>query len=216
MPINSQDLQELHPSTGYYQGYLGGEVIKSFYYYKETLLIRVESFEFKRRIRSDVDKGYGRPDGCNIYDEDYEKEGAWIVSKIELYKYDKKGRKISTYTPISEISQNRYKYDYDVHGNLITERCYVGIKLFSTITYQHQHNMIISLFHWDYKDRVGSTQMKTFDDHGKLIKDSRFNVGKEWQGIYKYNEEGNLARYTATYNYFEVRTHLTHIYRYKK
>jgi hypothetical protein len=201
-------------STSYFETFQRGEVTKSFYYYKDTLVVRVESFEFKRRMRSDVDKGLGSPGGCIVTSEDYEKERTWKVSRIVLYEYDSNGRKTLSYSPIFNSSYNRFKYQYDTDGNLTVEKSLDESRHLYTTNYQYQLNQTISDLQWDNKDWGGTKRIKTFDNNGNLVKESTIQKNKEWIDIYKYNIEGKLVRFIAYDNDGEI--NLTHIYVYKK
>jgi len=97
--------------------------IKTLYYYdKQNKLSKTISFDFEKRLRKDVDKGLGRPGGCIIYPEDYEKHKSWALSSVWDYKYDDSGRLVEKIAPICNSSQSRYTYKYDVKGRLIEER----------------------------------------------------------------------------------------------
>ena len=200
-------------STSYYETFQRGEVKKSFYYYKDSLLVRTESFDFKRRIKSDVDKRNGQPGGCIVTSEDYEKERTWEINRIVLYEYNNNKKKTLSYSPIFKNYHNRYEYQYDTNGNLTVEKSLDESKLLYTINYQYQLNQTISDFQWDDEDGGGTKRIKIFDNNGNLIKESTIQEDKEWIDVYKYNIEGILVRFIAYDSDGEI--NLTHIYRYK-
>lgn len=200
-------------STDYYESFQKGEVQKSFFYYNDSLLVRVESFELKKRLKPDVDKGFGRPGGCIIMPEDYEKEPTWKASRIVLYQYDSFGRKKLSYSPLFQSSHNRFEYQYDSDGNLIIEKSLDESRLLYIINYHYQLNQTISELQWDNKDWGGTKRIKTFDKHGNLIKESTIQNDKEWVDDYLYNIDNKLVRFIAYDSDGEIS--LTHIYRYK-
>ncbi len=100
-----------------------GSLSKTLYEYGEgDRLIKSISFGFEKRIRKDVDKGLGRPGGCIITEEDYEKNKSWEISSVWIYKYDEAGKLIEKLAPIINSTQNRYTYKYDEKGRLSEER----------------------------------------------------------------------------------------------
>ena len=201
-------------STSYFETFQNGEVQKSFFYYNDSLLVRVESFDLKRRLKSDVDKGFGRPGGCIIMPEDYEKEPTWQVNQIVLYQYDSLGRLILRYSPIFQNSQNRFEYQYNEDGNLIVEKSLDESTPIYTINYQYKENQTISNLQWDNENWRGTIQIKTFDKFGNLIKKSTIKNDEEWIEIYEYNVENKLIRFSAYNSDGEIG--LTHIYKYKE
>lgn len=201
-------------STDYYETFQKGEVQKSFFYYDDTLLVRVESFELKRRLKSGLDKGISGKDGDIITEEDLEKYPTWKVSGIVICEYDSLGRKKLSYSPIYQSSHNRFEYQYDSDGSLIIEKSLDETRLLYTINYQYKLNQTISNLQWDNKDWGGTKSVKTFDNNGNLIKESTIQKNNEWVDVYKYNIEGKIIRFIAFDN--DGKICLTHIYKYKK
>ncbi|MBI9033849.1 MAG: hypothetical protein JEZ03_05200 [Bacteroidales bacterium] len=212
--IEYNEKNQLVISTSYYETYQKDVVQKSFFYYNDSLLARVETFELKKRLKSDVDKGLGRPGGCIVLPEDFEKEQTWKPSRIVLYKYDSLGRKKLSYSPLFKSSHNRFEYQYDAEGNLILEKSLDESRLLYTINYQYKLNKTISNLQWDNKDWDGTKRVKTFDNNGNLIKESTIQNDKEWVDEYQYNIEDKLVRFTAYDS--DGGINLTHIYKYNK
>jgi hypothetical protein len=103
---------------------------KTLYYYNEKdQLIQSVSFDFKRRIKKEVDKGLGRSGGCIIVKDDYEKQKSWKLATIWNYKYDDEGRLIEKVAPVLNSTQDHYLYSYDANGRIIEERSLEGSRL---------------------------------------------------------------------------------------
>jgi hypothetical protein len=214
MEINEYNgKNQLITSTTYYETFQKGEVQKMFYYYKDSHLIRRESFEFKRRMKTSVDKGLGRPGGCIVTSDDYEKEGTWEATHIVLYEYNNYGRKTKSYSPIFQGYHNRFEYTYDHNGSLIEEKSMDESRLIYTIKYKYSDNQTSSKLKWDKESWGGTTKIKTFDNNGNLIKESTIQKNKEWIDIYKYTIDNKLKRFVAYESNGEIS--LTHIYKYK-
>lgn len=204
----------LRVSTDYYGSFKINSVEKTFYYYEDSLLVRLESFELRKRIKADVDKGYGRPGGCIITAEDYEKDMTWELSRIFLHRYDKFGRKIVSYSPVFRGSHNRYEYEYSNDGKLWLEKSLDKSRLLYTEYYKYKDNQIISVLIWDKKDWSGTKRIKYFDKNGNIIKETTIQKDKEWVDKYEYDPDGRLIRFKAYDS--EGKINLTHIYNYKK
>lgn len=214
LKINEYNTQnKLIISTSYYETFLKEEVHKSFFYYSDSLLVRVESFELKKRLKPGIRRGPAGPMSCFTSPEDYEKKRTWEVSRIVLYEYDNKGRITLRYSPVYNSSQNRFEYQYDTEGNLKAEKSLNESKLLYIIHYQYHLNQIVSDLQWDREYGHGKKYIKTFDTHGNLIKESTISQDDEWVDIYTYNKEGKLVLFMAYDSKGAVS--LTHIYTYK-
>lgn len=114
-----------------------GALTKNIYCYNEQgQLIRSVAFDFTRRIKKGVDKGFGRPGGCTITEKDYETYKSWALATIWNYKYDNHGRLVEKAAPVINSSQNRYLYQYDKKGRIIEERSLEG----ETLIYIERYN----------------------------------------------------------------------------
>jgi len=99
-----------------------GATKTTYYYDDQKRLTRTVSFDFEKRLRKDVDKGFGRAGGCIITEKDYEKYKSWEIFSVWNYKYDQSGKLVEKFAPIFNSTQNRYTYKYDEKGRLIEER----------------------------------------------------------------------------------------------
>ncbi len=114
---------------------------KTLYHYNEKAqLIQSVSFDFKRRIKKDVDKGLGRPGGCIITEDDYEKQKSWALVSIWNYKYNNLGQLIEKIAPILNSTQDHYLYSYDSSGRLKEERSLEGNRLIWIENYTYSQN----------------------------------------------------------------------------
>lgn len=101
------------------------------YYYKDTLLVRIEEnfkdsedrrvskFEYnsKNQLKKETHKNFQKKLKERNDEDDYEKKPSQQLSYEIFYKYNSKGQKIEDYT--KDISYNRQRkslYDYDYNG----------------------------------------------------------------------------------------------------
>ena len=201
-------------STTYYETYQKGMVEKTFFYYTDSLLTRAESFDYKKRLRPDVDKGINGSGGCEIEAEDFEETPTWRFKKLIINTYDSLGKKISSSSFFPKILDDKLEYKYDANGKLIEERMLDDDKLLYVKKYEYVGNQTISNLEWINQGWRGTKKIKTFDTTGKLIKESTIQKDKESIDIYQYNAEGNLIRFTAYDNNGQII--LTHIYKYQQ
>jgi hypothetical protein len=158
-----------------------GKLIKTLSYYNENnKLVKTISYGFEKRIRKDVDKGFGRPGGCIILPEDYEKNKTWALEKVWNYRYDKKNRLVEKYLIVGGDTQNRYVYHYDSNDGLIEERLFSQNELVGIDSYKRYHG--------------GFEYTTTSYDNGKRKKDWN---DKEY-GVdtfrYKTDKFGNITQ----------------------
>jgi hypothetical protein len=62
------------------------------FYDTNNKLIKEERYKCKKRLRKDVDKGFGRPGGCVVFEEDFENFRTWAKENEIHFMYDKLGR----------------------------------------------------------------------------------------------------------------------------
>ncbi len=209
------DSEKLKVSTDYYETFRSGEVQKTFFYYEDSLLKTVESFEFKRRIKADVDKGLGRPGGCIVTSDDFEKERTWKLTRLVKYQYNFKGQKKKSYSLVSQSSHNGFEYEYDEEGRLIIEKSLDENELLYTTKYEYSDNQIISILTWNKNDWGSTKRIKTYDIlNKKLLKEVVIQNENEWVDEYQYDENGQLIRFISYEK--DGKIGLTHIYRYRK
>ncbi len=89
-------------------------------------MIKSVGFDYQRRIKKGVDKGYGSAGGCIITEDDYEKTKSWKLETVWNYIYDKQGQLIEKISPVINSGQNRYLYKYDSVGRLSEEQSLEG------------------------------------------------------------------------------------------
>jgi len=136
---------------------------KTLYYYnKKDQLTQLVAFDFERRIKKDVDKGLGRPGGCIIVEDDYEKQKSWGLASVWNYKYDDQGRLIEKVAPVLNSTQDHYLYSYDGMGRINEERSLEGNRLIWIESYTYGNHEYQFTRTWFEKD--GSR-------------------GKEWNGL---------------------------------
>jgi YD repeat-containing protein len=149
---------------------------KTHYFYNEkNLLIRSVTFDYERRLKKEADKGYGRPGGCIITEDDYEKHKSWAVSTIWNFKYDETGKLIEMIAPVINSSQNRYLYTYDAKGRLAEERSMDGNALIWVEHYNYTKGGYEFTRTWF--DRDGSRR-KEWNDSLQSVDTFRFKTDR--------------------------------------
>ncbi len=202
-------------STNYYTGsFMSDEIQKTFYYYSDTLLTRIEAYEFKKRLKKDIDKGLSRPGGCIITPDDYEKERTWELARMQLFQYNNQGKKVKSYSPVSQGSHNGFEYSYNDKGELLTEKSFDKDKLLYTERYEYKNTVTTSVLTWDSHDWGSTKRIFTRDQKNKkLLKEQVIQGENEYVHIYIYNLKGQLVKYIAYDSLGKI--NLTHIYKYK-
>ena len=196
-----------------------GELRKMYFYYdKNDSLVKTVSFDFKKRIRADVDKGLGRPGGCIVTPEDYEKTKSWALANIWEHTYDEKGRKAAMREVLANGSQSSYQYKYDNEGRLLEEVKMDGGQLTCVENYIYGKNSRTFIRTWGerFSDHTVDTFKFSLDKHGNDI--------EEWiveQGGRKFNREKRFYdtdnRLTRRESYLDKDTlHSAYVYTYHK
>jgi hypothetical protein len=191
-------------------------------------LIKEEHFTFERRLRKDVDKGLGRPGGCSITKEDYEKERTWEQTSEMDYAYDNKGNKILyDATKLHFDDQNRYTWTYDTFGRILKYSSFDKNKLiwnedysYFTDSYKFTRTWYdsggkpehLKEKNWGYSAQC--TYTFELDDKSRVVKETATTEKRETLYIETtfYNSEGQIER-TVYYNN-KGNPELTHIYIY--
>lgn len=158
------------------------KLTKTFYeYYANDKLKKSIEFDYKKRIRKDVDRGDGR-----YYPKDFEKYKSWELGKVWNYEYDEKNRLIKEYTNIVAHSQQIYTYKYDSKDRVI-ELCKSSDQgMYLTEKYRYFKDSSENIVIWyDYKGNI---------DTSETIKKYWDTIRKE-----KYDPNGN----TTEKNVFE-------------
>ncbi len=200
--------------TSYYnESSMKGEVTKTFYYYSDTILIAMERYSFEKRIRSDVDKGEGRPGGCIILPGDYEKERTWKLE--QQVKYERNNvTNTSSYSTVSNTSQNGWEYTYDEKGRMATKQSMDGNRIVYTEYFTYKGDTVFSDLVWNNSEWSGTKRAKVYSGKTKKIVAEFITQGdKTWIKRYWYDDKDRITRY----QYYNVdgSINLTHTYRYK-
>lgn len=188
---------------------------KTIYIYDEKgLLIREDHYDYKKRIRDEVDKGLGRPGGCIVYEEDYEVERSWEKRSVIHFKYDTKGRKIEYHAPTIHWSdQNKYTWIYDDNGEIIEHNSYDHDRLIWTEKFAYSESKYEMTRTWydhngdpkHLKEKWEYTPKLTFtfilnDDNREVEKIVRTEKGElRSRKITMYDKEGRIIK-TETYD----------------
>lgn len=210
------------------EGSSRGGLDKIVYEYDEKgKVLKSITYDFQRRIRADVDKGYGRPGGCIVTEEDYEKKKTWAIETIWENRYDDSGNLVERYAPVINSTQNRYLSKYDSLNRLIEERSLENDRLvwIEKYTYYPQgYEYSRTWFEADgsrgknYKgeiepidifkfrtDKNGNvTEEISTDETGRLSsRDRKYYDEKNRLIKHEIFNENNLLLGTYTYKYFE-------------
>ena len=201
-----------------------------FYYDNQKKLVKSQHYDYKRRLKTNVDKGLGRPGGCTIDEEDYEKESTWDITSEIFFKYDSLDRKTEYYAPeIHWGNQNRYTWTYYDKGKVNEYRSYDHDRLIwiEKFTYTDTSYQFIRTWYdndgnpehlkeksWEYTPQV--TLISKLDSQGHVIEETKVNEKGEFLNstIIKYNASGLVVK-KVRYNE-DKQPDMTHIYNYKK
>lgn len=239
----------LSPSTSLGDG-------TTYYFYKDTLLVKEifinarkendsvkivyshndlgkrisqEVFIFERLLRKEADKDLGRPRGCVVTDEDFEKERTWKKLSETSFSYNSKGYLAEelNFFPIRNRKTST-KWFYNSNGELIEEHYFDDnlLQCISRFTYYKLGKKMVRT--WYEEDGTPkhlnekSAQFypeQTFayklDPKGKVIEeritDHKNNLLQE--SFFFYNTNGQLSK--EVIRIIGDSPNLTHIYRYK-
>jgi hypothetical protein len=201
-----------------------------FYYDNLNKLVKRQHYDFKRRLKPDVDKGLGRPGGCIIEEEDYEKESTWDITSEIFFKYDSLDRKTEYYAPkIHWGNQNRYTWSYYDNGKINEYRSYDHDRLIwiEKFSYTDTSYQFIRTWYdyegnpehlkeksWEYTPQI--TLISRLDNKGRVIEETKVNEKGEYLNstITEYNKLGYVVK-EVRYNK-DKQPEMTHIYEYKQ
>jgi len=186
---------------------------KTLYYYNEKAqLIQSITFDFKRRIKKDVEIGLGRQAGCTITEDDYEKQKSWALASVWNYKYDDLGRLITKVASVLNSTQDHYLYSYDPKGRLKEERSLEGNRLIWIENYEYYQNGYEFTRMWFKKDGTREKEwngLLTPIDTFRFKTDKFNNVteelvieegGRQVSKDYKFYDTQNRLRRHEIYN----------------
>ncbi len=214
LTINEYNEQgKLKARTDYYETFMAGEVQKTFYYYKDSLLITLESFEFKKRLKAGVDKGIGRSGGCIVTSEDYEKQRTWKLTRLVKYEYNSNGKKTKSYSIVSQGSHNGFEYEYNEEGQLVKEKSFDKDELLWTTEYQYVGLQEISELTWNINNWGTTKTIKTYSVKNQLLEEITIQKNNKFIDKYYYDEKQRLVRFESYDS--DGKLALTHLYRYK-
>lgn len=202
----------------------------TYYYDKDNKLEKRQHFDFKRRLKANLDKGIGRRGGCIVEEEDYEKESSWdIISEI-FFKYDTLGRKTEYNAPyIHWDNQNRYTWLYYNDGKVNEYRSYDHDRLIwiEKFTYTDASYQFIRTWYdydgnpehlkeksWEYTPQI--THKYELDSLGRIIEETEMTEKGDflYRSVIEYNSSGLVSK-KVRYNQ-ENKPDITHIYEYKE
>ena len=201
-----------------------------FSYNDQGLLEKREHYDLKKRLKPNVDKGFGRPGGCIIDENDYEERSSWDITGVIFFKYDSLGRQIEYYAPsIFWTNQNRYTWSYNT-DNKITDYCsyedqrMIWDKKFAYTDSSFQYTRTwydydgtpehLKEKSWEYTPQI--THVFKLDSRGRVIEEIVKNEkGKfQYRSITEYNTSGFVSK---EIRYDEKdKPEITHIYKYDK
>lgn len=198
--------------TSYYEESVTNDITKVFYYYRDTFLIQTEIFSYKRRIKPGVDKGDGRPSGCIITSKDYEKEKTWKLDNLIKYDYVS-GVRNTSYSLITNTSQNGWEYTYDEQGRLSTKQSMNGNNVVYTEYYSYIGDTVRTDSVWNNRQWSGTKRMFIYGGIPRRLRQEVITQGENtWKKQYWYDNQGRILRYV--YYNKDGSPNLTHIYRY--
>lgn len=169
----------------YYEpkNYNKGEISKTVYQYDlKGNLIKQITYTFKRRIRKDVDKGYGRPGGCIITEDDYEKLKTWALETEWSFYYDETNRMTKKKASIINSTQDLYEYKYMSNLKMPVEEISLNSKtgIIYSKKYSFHNDTIVYVRHW-------------FNEDGSRRKDYNGRLTQNYVWYEIYDKRGNLV-----------------------
>jgi hypothetical protein len=132
-------------------------------------LIKSRFFRYEKQLKPDVDKGLGRPGGCIVLPEDYEKNRVWhetggnanrynaagkLIEEISFsrskvlethrWSYSKSGKLLeqSSFVDNETTPSSRTHYFYDEHGRVSKRVSYYNEELSATDNYSYRNNAV--------------------------------------------------------------------------
>ena len=207
------ELGKLKVRTDYYETFKEDDVQKTFYYYADSLLTTVESFDFKRRLKANVDKGFGRPEGCIVTTEDYQKERTWKLTRLVKYEYNIKGQRTKSFSIVSQGSHNGFEYEYNAQGKLVKEKSFNKDELLWTTEYKYSGNQEITELTWNKYNWGTTKKIKTYNVRHQLLEEVTIQEGNKYVEKYMYDKKGRLVKFESYDR--DGKLGLTHKFRYK-
>ena len=191
---------------------------KDSYIYKDTLLVKIfsldedhdstrtintynnkgsltksEYYDFKKRIKKGVDKGNGRPGGCIVTKDDYEKSRTWRLKSEINYEYDNNGNKI-VYDASKKHwdSQNKYTWKYDSKNRITEHSSYNVSKKYKDQLYWTEK--------YEYFDGVYKYVRTSYDYDGnpKHLKEKSWEYSAQVTYEFKVNAKGQIIEQKVT------------------
>ena len=172
----------------------GGDSIKSLCFYNNKgLLIKNKFFRYEKKLKPTVDKGLGRPGGCIILPEDYEKNRVWQEGSTSVYQYNKEGKRIeymalrdstvlekqrwsyyksgklreeSSFDRYSVTPKYRTLYFYDERGRLSKRVSYTDGEVSATNNYSYRKSVVY--LDGNYSSYPGEYPFSVYRDTKKL------------------------------------------------
>ena len=81
-------------------------------------MIRSRFFRYEKRLKPTVDKGLGRPGGCIILPEDYEKNRVWQEKSTSVYRYNSAGKLVERLESHGSKLVEKQQWSYYKSGKL--------------------------------------------------------------------------------------------------
>lgn len=156
---------------------------KTIYFYNASRQkIKEEHFDYKRRLKKDSDKGFGRPGGCIVTDKDCEKDKTWEKTSEIKFKYDSNGNKILyDATKLHFTSQNKYTWTYDEQNRVVEHSSYDDTKLIWTEQFEY------------FRDGYKFTRTwYDYDGTPKQLKAKSWEYWPQYIFTYKLNSNGQV------------------------
>jgi len=159
----------------YPRGIVKDSVRIEFIYNEQKQLIGKTYFDFKKRLKKDLEFG-----DCLIDSTDYQPEPTWeVYSKIK-FTYNKQGQKIEYYAPEYHWdSQNRYLYFYDNKDRIIKESSLNHDEIVWLKYYSYVENGYDYILDWDGKFEIETIADWPYKYEVRFKNDSRGNKIEE-------------------------------------
>ena len=176
---------------------------KTIYYYNTSgQKTKEEHFDYKRRLKKDSDKGFGRPGGCIVTDNDYEKNKTWEKTSEINFKYDSNGNKILyDATKLHFTSQNKYTWTYDEQNRVVEHNSFDDTRLIWTERFDY--------FDGGYKF---TRTWYDYDGNPQHLKEKNYEYWPQYTFRYKFNNKGLVIEEKVTTEKGELTSSETTMY----
>lgn len=190
----------------------------SYYYNSQNQLTKEIRTSYFRSLKKGIDKGYGRKDGCIVYDSDFEKKRSWNEGFTIITIYNSKGLKTEEYTPTDDSTmQKKDIWEYNDDGKIKCKTLRRGNNILSESRYKYYLNGYKIVF--SHFNENGQTEDSPvihefyLDSFGKELSEIISINSIVINSTKKYYNSANLLTRSICFNE-KGEAEITHLYKY--